>query len=144
MLMRSLPPHMMYAPPPGYYVPAPSNNSTDGNNPYQQSMPEKKSLNQKSSKMLEEPDFERADGDFDRSPYKLNSVLDWLDHRRSHQTQHQVKVKAALERSVEKLDREQQQREEREKDWAQSKIDRIGKLLKSRQIGGLPAERSRF
>jgi hypothetical protein len=46
-------------------------------------------------------------------------------------------VKKVLERSVEKLDREREQREQRERDWATSKIDRLAKLLEGKKLGGL-------
>jgi hypothetical protein len=46
-------------------------------------------------------------------------------------------MKKALERSVEKLDREREQREQRERDWATSKIDRLAKLLEGKKLGGL-------
>ena len=67
-------------------------------------------------------------------------MVDWLDHRKYHNQVQQVKVKKALERSVERLDKEREEREQRERDWATSKIDRLAKLIEGKKLGGLESK----
>jgi len=66
--------------------------------------------------------------------FKLESVVDWLDHRRHHARQHQAKVRATYEKAIEKLDKAREEREKRSQDWATNKLDRLGKLLKAKEI----------
>lgn len=69
----------------------------------------------------EEPDFSR-----DEPPvYKLNSVVDWLDHRKYHSKVHFDKVQKVREKSIKHLEEAEKAKSEREQDWAKSKIDRL-------------------
>ena len=67
----------------------------------------------------------------------MESVVDWLDHRRHHGRRHQEKVRATYEKAIKKLDAARVEREKRSQDWATNKLDRLGKLLKAKELGGL-------
>jgi hypothetical protein len=51
-----------------------------------------------SGSSLAETDFER-DPKSDPPLFKLNSVVDWLDHRKYHSKIHETKMKTAKEKS---------------------------------------------